>query len=119
MTDAERSLWRMLRQRQFSGFKFRRQHPVGVFIVDFACMEARLIVEVDGGQHVENAAQDERRTRALSAAGFEVLRFWNHQVLTEQESVGDAIWRALQARSQGRKPNPHPRLPPERGKVLS
>ena len=96
MTDAERHLWPHLRRRQLLGFKFRRQVPVGPFIADFACIDAKLIVELDGGQHVDEQAADESRSRFLESRGFRVLRFWNDDVLTRTEEVLEEILRALQ-----------------------
>ncbi len=90
-TDAERLLWSRLRGRQLAGFKFRRQHPVPPFIVDFACIEARLIVELDGGQHAENASADARRTACIEREGFRILRFWNNEVLGNLEGVLETI----------------------------
>jgi very-short-patch-repair endonuclease len=101
-TDAERMLWRELRLKQFAGYKFRRQHPVGKYIVDFACLEAGLCVEVDGSQHADQPPYDEVRARFLSSRGFTVLRFWDNQVLTQIDSVKQAIWNAL----QDKKPPP-------------
>ena len=106
MTDAEQQLWRHLRLRQLGGFKFRRQHPYADYILDFVCLEARLIVEVDGGQHADRASKDQMRSQFLERAGFRVLRFWNHEVMEELESVKEAIFLALQ-------PHPHSGLPPE------
>jgi very-short-patch-repair endonuclease len=80
-TEAEARLWRYLRNRQLEGAKFRFQSPVGPYVVDFLCTEAKLIVELDGGQHGEQIAQDALRTKALEAAGYTVLRFWNNDVL--------------------------------------
>jgi very-short-patch-repair endonuclease len=98
-TDAERLLWRVLRSRQLVGHKFRRQQPLGEFIVDFVCLEKRLVVEVDGGQHDEpqQAAHDCERSAWLEQQGFRVLRFWDHEVLKQIEEVKDAIWRALES----------------------
>ena len=93
-TDAERLLWRSLRGGQM-GFKFRRQHPFECYVLDFVCLEAWLIVEVDGGQHAELAMEDAARTAALELAGFRVLRFWNNQVLNEKGAVLEVIWQAL------------------------
>ena len=90
MTDAERTLWRSLRRGQL-GHKFRRQRPVGRYIVDFACLYPRLIVEVDGGQHQWRTTQDLERTRQLESAGYTVLRFWNNEVLEETDSVLEHI----------------------------
>jgi very-short-patch-repair endonuclease len=89
MTDAERLLWSRLRRR-FLGTKFRRQLPVGRFIVDFACLGSNLVIEVDGGQHLESAA-DEARDRWLAENGFRVLRFWNHEVLGNLDGVLQTI----------------------------
>jgi very-short-patch-repair endonuclease len=95
MTEVERTLWRHLRLRQFGGFKFRRQHPIGQYIVDFVCLEKRLIVEVDGGQHSEQVRYDTERTAWLESQGFSLLRFWNNQVLEETEAVKEVIMGAL------------------------
>lgn len=97
--DAERFLWSHLRLRQLGGHKFRRQHPLGPYIVDFVCLEQRLIVEVDGGQHVEQIEYDSKRDSWLRAEGFTVLRFWDHDVLTEVENVKQVVWQALSAPS--------------------
>lgn len=91
MTDAESQLWRHLRRRNIEGFKFRRQHPLGPFVADFACLEARLIVEIDGGQHGERESYDGRREAWLRQQGYRVLRFWNNEVLCETESVLEVI----------------------------
>jgi very-short-patch-repair endonuclease len=96
MTDAEKALWRVLRSRQVSDLKFRRQHPFGDYILDFVCLENKLIIEVDGGQHGERAKEDEIRTQNLLTAGFRVLRFWNNEVLQEIEAVKERIWRAVE-----------------------
>ena len=95
MTDAEIRLWRRLRARQIAGFKFRRQHPFLDYVLDFVCLEMRLIVEVDGGQH-EDCAADHVRDRRLHAAGFRIMRFWNNEVLQQTDAVVEAIWMALQ-----------------------
>jgi very-short-patch-repair endonuclease len=97
MTDAEQRLWRILRSRQLVGWKFRRQRPIGRYVADFACIEAMLIVEVDGGQHAENAT-DVERTRWLEALGWKVIRFWNPEVLTNAEGVAETILDALKTR---------------------
>ena len=90
-TDAERRLWHYLRNRQLAGFKFRRQVVIGNHVVDFACLEAKLIIEADGGQHAEQQAADAARTAELERKGFRVLRFWNHEILGETESVLERI----------------------------
>ena len=95
MTDAETLLWRRLRGAQIERHRFRRQVPVGPYIVDFACLKARLVVEVDGGQHAGTVEQDERRTGWLVAQGFRVLRFWNTDVLQETDGVLESIRAAI------------------------
>jgi very-short-patch-repair endonuclease len=94
-TDAERHLWRFLRRRQLSGWKFRRQHPLCGYIVDFICIDAQLVVELDGGQHLEQTAYDARRSRRLAAAGYRVLRFWDDDVLIRTTAVLEEIHRHL------------------------
>jgi very-short-patch-repair endonuclease len=89
-TEAEARLWRHLRSRQLHGAKFRRQSPVAGFTVDFTCQAARLAIEIDGGQHADNP-QDGERTTAIEAAGYLVLRYWNHDVLANTEGVLDDI----------------------------
>jgi very-short-patch-repair endonuclease len=98
-TDAETKLWRLLRSRQLDSVKFRRQVPVGKYIVDFVCHERRLVVEADGGQHVENAGDDER-DRWLRVAGYRVLRFWNNDVLKNSSGVLQAILVELSSNSE-------------------
>lgn len=100
MTDAEKLLWRHLRGGQFDGFKFRRQHPCGQYILDFVCLEARLVIEVDGGQHVRQQMHDQLRTAWLEHKGFRMLRFWNHEVLNDLDSVKEAIWLALESSAE-------------------
>ena len=97
-TDAESRLWYVLRRKHTLGFKFRRQHPVGRYVADFACPEAKLIIEVDGGQHAEQVKEDAARTRELEAHGYAVLRFWNHEVLENFDGVQEVIRAALAAR---------------------
>ena len=96
-TDAERLLWRHLRNRQLGGHKFRRQHKIGSFVADFACLERRLIVEVDGGQHANPESKDPERTAWLESEGYSVLRFWNNEVLTNIEGVLARIQETLDA----------------------
>ncbi len=104
-TDAERRLWRHLRLKQLGGCKFRRQVPVAGYIADFVCLEMKLIVELDGGQHVERAAYDARRTRVLEAEGYRVLRYWNDDVLVRTNGVLEDILRALELAKGGCKIN--------------
>ena len=113
MSDAEQALWHLLRDRQISGLKFRCQHPFGDYILDFVCMENRLVIEVDGGQHGQQAGYDANRTQELHAAGFRVLRFWNNEVLREIESVKEKIWLVVQEL----QPHPPPSLPLEEGGI--
>ncbi|MFY9261911.1 MAG: endonuclease domain-containing protein [Gallionella sp.] len=112
MTDAEIRLWHRLRNRlrnrQLAGCKFRRKHPYLDYVLDFVCLEKSLIVEVDGGQHLENQ-RDQARDWRLQEAGFRVLRFWNNQVLQETDAVVEAIWIALQ--NAAVYPIPTPALP--------
>ena len=94
MTLAERKLWGVIRDRQLDGFRFRRQHPIGPYIADFACVEAGLIVEVDGGQHM-GAETDRARDAFLREKGFHVLRFWNNEVMANLEGVRALILSGL------------------------
>jgi len=96
MTDAERLLWSRLRGRQVDGCKFRRQHPIGPYVVDFACIERSLVVELDGGQHVDRESEDMARTRSLESDGYSVVRFWDNQVFEELDAVVEAIRLALE-----------------------
>jgi very-short-patch-repair endonuclease len=115
MTDAERRLWYRLRAHRFEGNKFKRQVPVGPYVVDFACVGRKLVVEVDGGQHAENL-RDKARDEYLRARGFRVLRFWNNDVLKNTQGALEVILSALE-----QSPSPGAlRAPPspqgERGK---
>ena len=97
MTDAERRLWLCLRGKQLDGFRFRKQHPIAHFVLDFYCPAVRLAIEIDGGQHntAPERASDAERTRYLKTHGIWVLRFWNHEVLQNLPSVLERIWEAL------------------------
>ncbi|HJU07022.1 MAG TPA: DUF559 domain-containing protein [Rhodanobacteraceae bacterium] len=95
MTDAERVLWRQLRGRHFEHWKFRRQHQVSNYIVDFICLAAGLIIELDGGQHLQNVTADAERTRELNQLGFRVIRFWNDDVLIRTGAVLEQILKVL------------------------
>jgi very-short-patch-repair endonuclease len=108
-TNAETLLWFHLRDRRMADRKFRRQRPIGPYFADFVCLEAKLIVELDGGQHVDAAACDENRTRFMQAEGYRVLRFWNNEVLTQTDAVRERILQALQEGS------PHPSPLPQAG----
>jgi len=89
-------LWRRLRRRQLLGRKFRRQQPLGRYIVDFVCLEARLVIEVDGSQHLEQQSYDGARRRWLERQGYRVLRFWNNEVLAETDAVVETIAQVLE-----------------------
>jgi very-short-patch-repair endonuclease len=107
-TDAEALLWLLLRDRRLAGFKFRRQHPVPPYVLDFYCHEKRLAVELDGGQHAEQVTKDERRMRELAKQGIRVLRFWDNQVLGEIGAVLEALWSALYEEEGRDSPHPEP-----------
>jgi adenine-specific DNA-methyltransferase len=110
LTDAEMLLWQALRNRRMAAAKFRRQHPIGRYILDFYCDEKKLAIELDGGQHVEAVEYDARRDAWLLEQGIQVIRFWNNQVLTETESVLEVIYAVLQPAvlSSPLIPNPSP-----------
>jgi very-short-patch-repair endonuclease len=96
MTDAETKIWQRLRAHRFLGFSFRRQFPIGRYVVDFACLEARLIIEIDGGQHAsDRAAYDATRDDWLRSQCFRILRFWNGDVLTNLRGVLERVAEAL------------------------
>lgn len=106
-TWAEQLLWRWLRDRRFSAYKFRRQHPMGPHTLDFFCNEAKLNIELDGSQHghLEHMQADAERDRWLEKRGIKVLRYWNGRLRREKQVVRDAIWQALQERA----PKPLPK----------
>jgi len=104
-TDAELLLWKHVRGRRLDGYKFRRQVVIEPYIVDFLCLEARLIVEADGGQHIEQSAYDGRRARKLEDMGYTIMRFWNHEILGDLSSVLEQIHSALIKASS---PQPYP-----------
>ncbi|MBX3484322.1 endonuclease domain-containing protein [Phenylobacterium sp.] len=93
-TDAEARLWNALRARRLGGWRWKRQVPWGPFFLDFLCVEAGLVVELDGGHHSEQAGYDARRTAYIERSGLRVIRFWNHQVLEGRSDVCDAILHA-------------------------
>jgi very-short-patch-repair endonuclease len=111
-TEPEKRLWRLLRDRRLADVKFRRQHPVGPYVVDFFCAKAKLVLELDGGDHadVQKTDDDEHRSRELEKVGFRVLRFWNTDVLQNPDGVLKSIAEALLA------PSPCP-LPGGEGKT--
>ncbi len=111
-TKAERRFWNAVRDRRLDGWKFRRQIPRGNFIVDFVCLEAHLVVELDGGQHntPEHEAKDQARIEWLENNGYRVLRFWNNEVFENLEGVLTVVTNAL-----SEPPHPSPLPPGERG----
>ena len=111
-TDAEQALWRELRGRRLGDHKFRRQWTIGPYIVDFCCLERRLIVEVDGGQHTPE--RDRRRARFLMAEGFRLLRFWNNDVLGNLDGVLTVMLEALGGERRSQE-DPHPNPLPQAG----
>ncbi|WP_324781185.1 endonuclease domain-containing protein [Thiobacillus sedimenti] len=102
-TEAEARLWYHLRAHRFMGLKFKRQKPVGRYIVDFICWERRLIVELDGGQHAGQSSYDRQRDAWLRSQGYTVLRFWNHEVMQEMEAVLERMRCVIESSSQGEK----------------
>jgi very-short-patch-repair endonuclease len=107
-TDAEQALWHHLRAGRFGGFKFRRQHALPPYVVDFVCLGQLLVVELDGSQHSPDV--DAAKSHFLTRAGFQLLRFWNHDALTQTEDVLAQIWNALHDRTLSPTP-----LPPGEG----
>ncbi len=91
MTNAENRMWYYLRNRRLGGYKFVREHVIGHYIVDFVCREKKLIIEVDGGQHMEAVEYDDRRTRFLEKRGYQVLRVWNHDVFRNAQGIMEKI----------------------------
>jgi very-short-patch-repair endonuclease len=94
IVPAEALLWRALRNRALGGFRFRRQHPIGPYVVDFACVECTIAVELDGTTHLRPRRTDAERQACLKAEGWQVLRFWNNQVFEDLEIVKEAIYQA-------------------------
>ena len=116
-TDAEQLLWGLVRDRRFAGKKFRRQHPIGRYILDFYCHECRLAVELDGGQHndEETRSRDDRRSRFLREQGVRVVRFWNHDVLLQTDSVLESLWDEVHGDMGFSVPSPQTPLPAGEG----
>ena len=102
MTDAELRIWYFLRGRHLVGFKFRRQHPIGPYVVDFVCLEQKLVIELDGGQHASDP-NDLRRDAFLQRNGYRVLRFWNNEALSHTAAVCESILRAVLATPSPRR----------------
>ncbi len=96
-TIAEQQLWYYLRDRRLNGYKFHRQYVMGAYIAYFVCLKMKTIIEIDGGQHAENAEYDEIRTSYLNGRGFKVIRYWNNEVLDKMESVLEDIYQKLES----------------------
>ncbi|MBS0538282.1 MAG: endonuclease domain-containing protein [Proteobacteria bacterium] len=107
-SKAEKICWELLRNRRIEGVKFRRQHPIGPFFADFACISRKLVIEIDGEHHAFQAEADERRTKAMERDGWRVVRFWANQVVADRES----IWREIE---QVLLQPPHLASPPDGG----
>ncbi|MNG53407.1 hypothetical protein D3C81_963910 [compost metagenome] len=114
MSNAEKTVWLRLRDRRFYGLKFRRQFPIGPYFVDFVCWQRKLVIELDGGQHMEQVSYDTRRSHFLVSRGFTVLRFWNDEVLNHWEGVAEIIMQYLTVDKDPPHPGP---LPQEREKA--
>jgi very-short-patch-repair endonuclease len=112
MTEAEMRIWRMLRAHRINGHKFRRQVPIGRYIADFVCHEARLVVEIDGGQHDRSSPRETERNDFLQKEGYRILRFWNNEVLANPDGAQETIVKALAE-------SPPPCPPPSRGRGFS
>ena len=116
MADAEQKLWYHLRARRFMGRKFKRQKPLDRYVADFVCLEEKLIIELDGGQHAENVQYDDERDAWLRSVGYTVLRFWNNELMNETESVLERIRLALSSEATTSKTlSPGPSPTSERG----
>jgi very-short-patch-repair endonuclease len=109
MTETERFVWQRIRRRQLAGFKFRRQHPLGPFIVDFVCLERKLVLELDGGQHAAQTEYDAQRTSWLAERGYRVFRVWNFEAIEEWDAMAERICELL--REVGGEPSSTPRTP--------
>ena len=105
MTDAENRMWYYLRNRRLAGYKFVRQYVIGHYIVDFLCREKKLIIEIDGGQHMDAVEYDELRTKYLEECGYQVFRVWNHDVFNNIQGVMDGVLNLLDTTLI---PNPSP-----------
>ena len=115
-TKAEKLLWSQLRFWQVDGYKFRRQQPLGKYIVDFVCLEKKLIIELDGGQHAEQVEYDSTRDGWLAAHGFRIIRFWNNDVLKNSDGVKQEILTTLQG-TPFLNPSPQGGRRPEKNRI--
>ena len=106
LTDAEQKLWYHLRAHRFMGRKFKRQKPLGRYVVDFICLEEKLIIELDGGQHADSVEYDKERDSWLRSEGYTVLRFWNNELVNETEGVLERIRLTLNPGTQTLSPGP-------------
>lgn len=102
LTPAERKLWAHLSNRKINGVKFRKQHAIGNYVPDFCAIKERLIIELDGSQHLEQVAYDDERTKYFESLGYRVIRFWNNQVTKELDAVILAIIHALEESQKGK-----------------
>jgi len=121
-TWAEKLMWSLLRDRRFSSYKFRRNHPMGIYFLDFYCREASLTIELDGRQHgfPEQQAHDAERAKYLASMGIKELRFWNSRLRREKQAIRDTIFHELQARAPHPLPNyTRPMTPLDVGKEKS
>lgn len=114
-TEAESRLWYQLRAHRFMNLKFKRQKPMGHYIVDFVCLEHQLIIELDGGQHADQVEYDKARDDYFNIEGFTVLRFWNNEVMQEMEAVLGKIQDVVLNRIDGARPHPSPLQPAGEG----
>ena len=105
-TATEKFVWSRVRREKLGGYKFRRQHPLGPFIVDFVCLERKLVLELDGGQHAANVEYDQRRTAWLEERGYRVFRLWNFEVPREWEAAADRIWQLLEEGAPAKSEQP-------------
>ena len=110
-TDAENRMWYYLRNRRLGGYKFVREYVIGKYIADFVCREKKLIIEVDGGQHITAEAYDQQRTKDLEAVGYRVVRVWNNEVFKNIEGVMDHILTLLESMPPDKKPSSPALLP--------
>jgi very-short-patch-repair endonuclease len=106
LTPEERKLWYLLRSRRFARYKFRRQHPFEYYVLDFVCCEARLVIELDGGQHDEQRHYDRQRTDFLNQRGWRVLRFWNNELWENEAAVMERIFEVLREILPSPRPSP-------------